>query len=318
MSFDFRVISAPFRMQPGLRRLAPGAIQLTPQDPADPACQAKLQVLTRSPRQALLAVPGFDPGPALDALSRHAATEHPGHWVRHPGGAAEAPSLGWRLAQGRLSGQGARPLGAAIASLAPGWRLAGLLSLAFREDFAVLTAEGHIPWLAVCLPSHWAPEDKVGRSFAQAHAPVADNTRLLAAADALARLVMGPDRWERFVWTVSPDPGLDQHPRRVEARRWPDASNAAAIADAAMLRTERQTFIPLPTRDQAVFTIRVDVTPLASALRGPDDARRLHDALSTMSDAVLSYRGLTSVRAPLLDFLARRAQAGPDPLSLRP
>ena len=34
-----------------------------------------------------------------------------------------------------------------------------------------------------------------------------------------------------------------------------------------------------------------------------------------MSDAVLSYRGLT-VRAPLLDFLARRAQAGPDPLSL--
>jgi hypothetical protein len=33
MPFDFSLVSAPFRMQPGLRRVAAGASQLTPSTP---------------------------------------------------------------------------------------------------------------------------------------------------------------------------------------------------------------------------------------------------------------------------------------------
>ena len=33
MAFDFSLVTAPFRMQPGLRRVAPGALQLTANAP---------------------------------------------------------------------------------------------------------------------------------------------------------------------------------------------------------------------------------------------------------------------------------------------
>ena len=71
----------------------------------------------------------------------------------------------------------------------------------------------------------------------------------------------------------------------------------------------RQTFLPVAGMGQAVFTIQVQVTPLARALTLPGQAAKVHAALASMSDAVLAYRGLTQARAPLLRWLAR--QAGP-------
>ncbi|TXC66009.1 DUF3445 domain-containing protein [Piscinibacter aquaticus] len=143
-------------------------------------------------------------------------------------------------------GDGPAALGACLAGLPPPWRLAGLLGPAFAEDFAVVDgATARIPWLAVCLPSHWAPADKVGRHFAEVHAPVADNRLLLAASEHLTRLVTGPQRWERFVWTITPVGTLDMHPARVQAPAWPHAVDAATIAAMAWFRTERQTFIPV-------------------------------------------------------------------------
>ena len=65
MPFDFAAVTAPFRMQPGLRRLAPGSPQLTPNHLGDPALAAKLEVLRAHADEALVAVPGFDAGPAL-------------------------------------------------------------------------------------------------------------------------------------------------------------------------------------------------------------------------------------------------------------
>jgi hypothetical protein len=189
------------------------------------------------------------------------------------------------------------------------WRLAGLLALAFEQDFAVLdAATGRIPWLAVCLPSHWAPEDKVGRLFAEVHAPVADNATLLAASEALARLVTGPERWERFVWTISANPHLHQHPRRSPRNTWPVDATPDALAAQAFFRTEHQTFIPLPERRQAVFTIHVESRPLPEIAGDAVHARQLHDALASMSPAVLAYRGLTDAQPRLLAWLAQRAQ----------
>jgi len=53
-----------------------------------------------------------------------------------------------------------------------------------------------------------------------------------------------------------------------------------------------------------VFTIAVEVQPLAVAIADRDRAARLHDALATMTPAVLAYRGLTPVRDTLLGWLA--------------
>jgi dimethylamine monooxygenase subunit A len=315
MSFDFdAAVSAPFRMQPGLRRLAPGARHLTPAAPGSRHMREKLAVLSAFPSQALLARPGFDARAALSALAAQAAAEHPGslQWDNRQ---ALAPALGvaveaasgevQELSAGRF-GLGDE-LGRCLRQLPAPWRMAGLLSLAFEEDFAIVDAvDASIPWLAVCLPSHWAPEEKVGLHFAAVHAPVADNALLLKASEALARTVSGPERWERFVWNITDHPRLHAHPHRVDPQRWLHTE----IAD-AWWRTERQTFIPLSGTaagtPQAVFTIQVQLTRLAQAIDSPARAARLHAAVESMSPAVLAYRSLAGVREPLLRWLSARA-----------
>ena len=315
MPFDFdAAVIAPHRMQPGLRRLAAGTPQLTPLHPGARAQREKLAVLSAFPGQALCAEPGFDAGPALDALCRHAAIEHPGLWA-WDGALATAHGQGVAVSsRGDVvrRTEGAFGLGDEVArclqALPAAWRLAGLLALSFAEDLALVdTGAGRIPWLAVALPSHWAPEAKVGRHFTEVHGPVADNALLLKATEGLMRLVAGPERWERFVWTVTDHPRLHAHPAHVDPARWTRPDPAAA-----WWRTEHQTFLPLPGLGLAGFTIHVELQPLAVAMAPPGRAAALHDALASMSPAVLRYRGLHPVREALLAWLrARRDGGGP-------
>ncbi|MBK1686813.1 heme-dependent oxidative N-demethylase subunit alpha family protein [Rubrivivax gelatinosus] len=309
MAFDFdAAVSAPFRMQPGLRRLAPGARHLTPLAAGSRHQCEKLAVLSGFASDALLRRPGFDAGPALDALCVHAAAEHPEAFA-WDGQLATARRFGVavhgehveRVDDGRV-GPG-EAIEHCLKLLPPPWRRAGLLSLAFAEDFAIVDGDdASLPWLAVALPSHWAPEEKIGRGFAAVHAPVADNRLIVQAAEGLTRLVTDGGARERFVWNVTPHPRLNAHPRRVA----PDAWRHTPVERAGW-RTERQTFLPVPGRCQAVFTIEVQLQPLAEALAEPGRAARLHAAIASMSPAVLAYRGLAGVREPLLAWLSRHA-----------
>ena len=309
MPFDFEAaVTAPFRMQPGLRRVAPGVAQLTPLAAGSRHQREKLAVLSAFWPQALCEAPGFDAAPALDALCRHAAAEHPQAWA-WDGRQATALTLGTAVQRdGRIEQLrgGSFGLGDEVArclqGLPPAWRLAGLLGLAFAEDFAIVDgASGRIPWLAVCLPSHWAPESKVGRHFAEVHGPVADNALLLKASTGLLRVVTGSEAWERFVWTVTDHPRLHAHPARTDPQRWTQPPERGA-----WFRSEHQTFIPQPERQQAVFTIHVQLQPLADLVADPARAAALHAAIASMSPAVLAYRGLAPARDALLAWLATR------------
>jgi dimethylamine monooxygenase subunit A len=313
MPFDFdAAVTAPFRMQPGLRRMAPGVPQLTPLKPGCRHQREKLAVFSAMWPQALCAQTGFDAAPALASLCAHAAREHPSNFL-WDGDLAQAPDLGVTVrSHGRLDQLSAGSFGLGdevsrcLLGLPAAWRLAGLLSLAFAEDFAIVDARtGTLPWLAVALPSHWSPQDKVGRHFTEVHGPVADNALLLRASESLMRLVSGPadddTRWERFVWTVTDQPRLRAHPGQNHGVRW----QHTAVAQ-AWFRSEHQTFIALPNLQQAVFTIHIDVQPLAEVAQTPARAAALHGAISTMSDTVLAYRGLSTMREPLLAWLAAR------------
>ncbi len=315
MAFDFdAAVQAPHRMQPGLRRLAPGAAQLTPlrPGPGGPAGHLgeKLAVLATFAPQALLCQAGFDPGPALWALATHAAAEQPLAFGID-GLGWQAPLLGWAL-DAHDHPQAMRDslpeIGPLLAALPRAWRRAALLSLAFAEDFAIIDgASGSLPWLAVALPSMWAPESKLGKSFAEAHAPVADNRLVVGAAPQLVKLVTGADTWERFVWTLTAHPRLHGHPQRVDPARWPPGLTDEQLAAHTWWRTERQTFIAVPGAGQAVFTILVNLVPLTRAFSQPAQAARVHDALASMSAAVLAYRGLAAAQPALLRWLARQA-----------
>jgi hypothetical protein len=306
MAFDFdAAVSAPFRMQPRLRRLAPGARQLTPLATGSRHQREKLAVLSAFASDALLVRPGFDAGPALDALCAHAAAEHPDAFA-WDGERATSRRFGVAVRGERVERADDLSFGPGdevercLKLLPPPWRRAGLLSLVFAEDFAIVDGDdGSLPWLAVALPSHWAPEDKIGRGFAAVHAPVADNRLIVQAAEGLTRLVTDGGTRERFVWNVTPHPRLHAHPRRVD----PDAWQHTPV-ERAWWRTERQTFVPVPGRRQAVFTIEVQLQPLAEALAEPGRSARLHEAIASMSPAVLAYRGLAGVHAPLLSWLS--------------
>jgi hypothetical protein len=309
MPFDFAQIVVPFRMQPGLRRVAPGASQLTAAGAKSRHLSEKMAALTSFAAQALVAAPGFDVDPVLRAVAAEAAKDPSPAFVRDRVSGFSTPALGWSVDAGRVRGDGNAAIGALLDSLPAAQRATALLCLAFEEDFAVIDGDrATIPWLAVCLPSRWAPEDKVGRHFAEVHAPVADNALLVSASEQLARLVTGNDRWERVVWTLSPDPHLDQHPARAR-RSWPVDGGIEAIGALAVFRHEYQTFVPIPGCRQAVFTIRVESESLSSALRWRQDALRVRAALSSMTPAVLAYRGLDVVRDPLLAWLDRHAES---------
>jgi dimethylamine monooxygenase subunit A len=266
MDFDFSHISVPFRMQPGLRRIERPALRLTRLDPMSQLFAEKRAVFEAG--RSRQQVPGFDPAPALAAIAE----------------------LGVESGC-EFSTQQEPPV-----------------ELLFEEDFAVLDGStGTLPWLCVCAPSHWAPEEKLGLDFAALHAPVADNAALVAASQQLVSLVTAGDCWERFVWTISPSRRYDQHPHRHPREPWPAADNPEAFASHCWMRAERQTFFPVGqgTR-QAVFAIRVVLQPLAQAVQAPGRAKRLHDSLASMSQAVLEYKNLDSAREPLLRWLEVR------------
>ena len=309
MPFDFSLVTAPFRMQPGLRRVAAGTSQLTPALPNSRHLREKMAVLSSFPEQALQAAPGFDPRPVLMAVAAEARRFEPVAFDVDADGAIRAPLLGWSLRDGEPGGTGEAAIGSLLSALPPSQRATALLCLAFEDDFAVLDGDtSAVPWLAVCLPSRWAPGEKLGRHFAEIHAPVADSATLVAASASLARLVTGAERWERFVWTISADPKLNQHPAQGRSA-WPADSDADEdmLAALASFRSERQTFVPIAGSRRAIFTIHVDCVPLARAIASPDAAARVHDALASMSPAILAYRGLDDARDRLLAWLAARA-----------
>ncbi len=293
MEFDVNQIAVPFRMQPGLQRLEGDGPWLTPLAPASALAREKRAVVEAG--VALHQVDGFDLSDAIYSIANYDHSERTtGQFdTKNPfkGPSSAAPD--------------------AVPTLA----------LRYEEDMAILDGEtGTLPWLCVCVPSHWAPEDKLGLPFGAVHAPVADSAPLAAAAAQLVRLVTGGEVWQRWVWTITPSGRFDQHPHRTVRAPWPAATAASPAGDPAhfarqcWLRVERQRFLPVRAPDgtlrrQALFAIRVMLQPLTQAVQTRAQAQRLHDSLASMTDAVLDYKNLRAARAPLLQWLQALSQS---------
>ena len=296
-------------MQPGLRRWRPGAPQLTPLAPGR-ATSARSWRCSR-------------PSPAKRCCSAKASTPAGiGHAVPAGGGRSIPQAFAWdgRRAAARLLGTavedgavqqlaaGSFGLGDEVARPARGlaleWRLPGLLALAFAEDLAVIDGDdGTIPgWPSPCPPAGRRPKGRAplrrgARAGGRQHAH-------REAADALARMVSGPDRWERSSERDAADaarcaPGAHR-PAALGARR----RRTRVLAHRAARPSSRWTARARPSSRSRSASRR-----WLSGAAGERSAR-LHDAIATMSDAVLAYRDLAPVRAELLTWLARGAEVG--------
>jgi hypothetical protein len=187
------------------------------------------------------------------------------------------------------------------------------LALGLQEDFVILHDEPdamRARFLSVCFPSNWNPAEKLGLDFSAIHAPVADNTLLQAGGKGIVDMAFRQASMLRHVWLLTPNGDLPQHPE-TRRTRWEDAVAQAEAAgqrliDQVFFRVERQTTLPLPALRHGVFFIRVMVCPLAAVLQAdPARAAQLAEALASMSDAVVAYRGMAAVRPRLIDELAR-------------
>ena len=178
--------------------------------------------------------------------------------------------------------------------------LAEAFLLACADDLVVLRRRGPArataELLAVAFPSGWPPRERAGADLPALHAPVADGERLRAASGALteALLVKGP--LSQHVWGLDPDGRLDRDPSAPDA-----AAHTCPPPGQWWLRVERQTSLPLPELDRALFLIRPHLVPLTDLDAG--QRRVLHDAVASMSAAALAYKGLTQVRDDLLAWL---------------
>lgn len=263
-------ILLPFRMQPGLSALPEQASLLHALGAHSPLHRERLLLCD----QALLQVTDFDDHPARLALAQQAF--HQGLPTPEP----NSPDF---------------------------WPQASLL---FEEDFAVLdTVSGRVMLLQVCNPSRWAPEEKIGLHFTQIHAPVADAQAIERATPALMRLLADGRRWQRRVWSLTPQQHHDLHPNRCPADHWPDFSDPT-WSQQVWLRVEEQCFFPVHgASGQLLFTIRVRLQVLSEWARASGRCVRLRASLASMTPSVQTYKGLHAVMPDLLVALDRLEQS---------
>ncbi len=173
------------------------------------------------------------------------------------------------------------------------------LALRVQEDLAVIQRDGDRHWLAaihLCFPNHWAAEDKIGKTFAEIHAPVAGIEPINRQADKLVdAMIRATTGYVRFVWGIATDTELNHHPSRPLGRQF-DPNHPRAF-----LRIERQTIRGFPEVDASLFTIRTYFEDIAAL---PADKRaKVISAIESMSPALLDYKGLAACRDDLLAWL---------------
>lgn len=187
------------------------------------------------------------------------------------------------------------------------------LTLGMQEDFVILHDEAigtewemRTRFLSVCFPSNWNPSEKLGLNFHAIHSPVADNAMLQAGAKGIVDLAFRKHTMVRHVWLLTPNSDLPAHPL-YRPRLWADALQQAgegALLDQLYFRVERQTTLPLPELKRGVFFIRVMLAPLSAVLRvEPERARQLAEALRSMSENIVEYRGMTAALPRVLHEL---------------
>lgn len=179
------------------------------------------------------------------------------------------------------------------------------LALEVQEDLAVIQRDGDRHWLAaihLCFPNHWAAEDKIGKTFAEIHMPVAGIEPINRQADKLVdAMIKATAGYVRFAWGITGDDELNHHPANTrQAGDW-HGRQFDLQHPRAFLRIERQTIWGFPEVDASLFTIRTYFEDIA--LLPADKRANVASAIESMTPASLDYKGLAASRDDLLTWL---------------
>ncbi|MES2974532.1 MAG: heme-dependent oxidative N-demethylase subunit alpha family protein [Pseudomonadota bacterium] len=263
MDFDFNHIAVPFRMQPGLRRMACGEAHLTPLAPDGPLYQEKLKVVEAG--QCFHGLQGFETGPALEAIARQAERE--GHAARLA--SVDDLPLAFEEDFAVLDGNTGKLAWLCVCTPSH-WAPEDKLGLDFAavhapvaDNAALLAASSQL----VRLATGGGPWE-----------------RFVWTVSPSGRYDQHPSRQARTAWPAG-------------------ENSAGFAAGCFFRAERQTLLPVEGAPSQAVFTIRVMLQPLTQAISSAGDAHRLRNALASMSDATLAYKNLTTARAPLLHWL---------------
>lgn len=148
---------------------------------------------------------------------------------------------------------------------------------------------------ALCFPTGWALEEKLGHTLDFIHAPVPGLNAAIGGPiqQFLGRMKPG-GAFFRANWGIAASDELNLHPAR-------DLAAPALPLDLARLwlRVEHQVLLALPESRGIVFGIRIVLHRLDAVARDPA-AAGLRQALETMPTAVAVYKRLEAIRAELI------------------
>ncbi len=152
---------------------------------------------------------------------------------------------------------------------------------------------------ALCFPTAWALEEKLGQTMDFIHAPVPGLNQALGpqVGQFLTRLKSGP-AYFRHNWGLAAVADLNLHPALARPR-------PALPLDPGQLwlRVEHQALLALPSGRGLLFGIRIELIPLTQVRVHESAAVGLRRALVTMPEAVADYKGISAIRGALADWL---------------
>ena len=178
-----------------------------------------------------------------------------------------------------------------------------MLGERWEPDILLMRADEDIRLVggAICFPSSWSVEEKIGKPIHEIHQAVPGLNAALSGPiqNFLARLRPGA-AWMRENWGLSSSPARNQHP----SLKTPPLPDAPALSQ-SWLRIEEQALVALPQSGGILFGIRIVVVRLDELCRDLPAAQGLRRALETMPEAVAAYKNLTRSRAALIGLLPR-------------
>lgn len=185
------------------------------------------------------------------------------------------------------------------------------LACQIQEDLSVirLTAQesDNVIALHLCLPNHWAAEDKIGRGFADVHHPVPDMHTMNKTASQIVQAMIHKGPFIRFAWGVATDKRLNHHPlaaENKELQHW-HGRHFNPENPQLYLRIERQTSHGLPDYGLALFTIRTYFLDIHDLKSNAAYLEKIISALRSMNDSIRDYKGIKRDFPAIIQWLSK-------------
>ena len=182
-----------------------------------------------------------------------------------------------------------------------------------QEDLALVNLQNEtncISALHLCFPNHWAAQDKIGKDFISAHAPVPGMAALNRSAQNLLQTMLAKGPFVRFAWGIGTDRRLNHHPEAPTGHD-PESWRGRSLDDekaAVFIRSERQTLTGLADINCCLFTIHTYFEDVRQLAGDTGLMSALIAALQSMPRDSAHYKGL----APCYDGLLAKLSAWRD------